>query len=181
VTATILTILTLLAATDGNIVEHVRRHVAVEPVVPSSAVVPGKYGHPGGFSGRELHLFSDGTYVYTQWACVMPLSIYDKGTWVVSEFRLTLMPDADVTWTPDIDREYVMLRRAAKDELLLLGTVRARRRLKAALQAKPRDREEAFPFATLPRATKYSAGTDLTLKADLLRHAWHPERFASGQ
>jgi hypothetical protein len=62
-----------------------------------------------GLSGSNLYLFPDGSYVYTEWADVLPETIYDKGRWKCALGVLALVPDADITSDPKTHRRYLVL------------------------------------------------------------------------
>jgi hypothetical protein len=78
--------------------------------------------------GNNLYLFPDRTYIYCEWANIMPKTIFDKGTWTFATGMIELKSDPDVTWNPDLEREFLGVRRPSHTEILLVGADRGVRR-----------------------------------------------------
>ena len=80
----------------------------------------------GGFlSGENLYLFSDGTYIYTEWADIMSETIYDKGSWIFSKGCIFLKSGPEITWQTRNPKTLVALRRnSVVGEVFLLGVGR---------------------------------------------------------
>jgi len=56
----------------------------------------GRYTSRPGLSGEECYLFSDGSYIFTTWADILPETIYEKGTWSVEDRFIILKPDGSL-------------------------------------------------------------------------------------
>src|SRR6266699_5616844 len=82
--------------------DRLQAKVQVDPINGVSPQrLAGKYSNPpkefhGGLSGDDLHLFPDGTYIYCEWADIMPVTVYDKGMWRMSGLTIELTSDAEV-------------------------------------------------------------------------------------
>jgi hypothetical protein len=110
------------SAADDSVIVTLKASAAVVALRADDVVVPGRHVHDGFLAGDELHLFPDRTYIYVEWADIMPWTIFDRGTWSVAGARLTISSDASVTWKPTLDRDHVPLRReGVTGEVLLLG------------------------------------------------------------
>ena len=118
---------------------RLRAKTAVDPVanlLPEQ--IAGQYANPSGelvkrFGpaevGNNLYIFPDRTYVYCEWAVVMPNTVFDKGTWSFTGGVLELRSDREVTWNPDLERRFLAVRRASHaKEILLIGAEKALRR-----------------------------------------------------
>jgi hypothetical protein len=106
------------------IVARVQRHVTgVAPLsspTPASALA-GHYtaetarlaalaGNGGGLEKSDLYLFRDGTYVYTEWADIEPLTIHGQGSWSFRDGIVTLAPRGTRGGPPEPgDRHYAVL------------------------------------------------------------------------
>jgi hypothetical protein len=171
-------LLVMFVVADVDVVARVRRHVAVELVTEPATYLPGKYAPQAMLGGHELHLFADYTYIYAVWGCVEPLTIHDKGKWTVFDSTLRLVSDTGIRWEPDVDREYVMLRRPDRpDELVLMGMVRPRRILDAIEGRDAAAGEQVLLFLGLPRVARYGARDGSKARSLLLKESWRPEQF----
>jgi len=106
--ATLLPIITILAAGCSSVVTRqdadewtpkftaktAKAIVASSPVgasnvsvyaVSSRFDVAGHYANGGGLSGNDLHLFSDGTYFFANWADISPMRIQESGQWRIEK------------------------------------------------------------------------------------------------
>jgi hypothetical protein len=170
-------------ATDSQL-DRLRSHVPVEPVHVTAAEVAGVYG-----SARDdvagapdnsglktaLYLFPDGTYLFIQKASVMPPTIFDKGTWRIVSDVLDLKSAHEVTWNPDLERSFLILRRTSHpEEFLLVGTDLAVKRFERLAGG---DAESALMTVARTRKRTIEADRTTKLKYYLMRKAWHPERF----
>ena len=187
----LLFVLAQLAAipTAHEAVERLRAKTPVEAVVyPSLPQLAGRYTttskelgkRVGPFlHGDDLYLFSDGTYIYCEWADIEPVTVYDKGTWSVAEGFIDLKSDADVTWDPGkyrwYDRRYVAVRRNSRvNEVLLVGVEYA-----LPYFEKKAGNDPAFMLLinAKKRETTFSRTRGATLKSRLLKESWRPEYF----
>jgi hypothetical protein len=156
---------------------RLRARVAVDLI--EAGALAGRYQVPpvglGGLAGDELHLFPDGTYVYCEWADVEPLTVHDKGQWRSSGGLLALTSDADITWDPGAERQYIVVRRTSQQgEALLIGV---QRHLRILEQVEDMNDDQLL-WLSLSRSGMYK---DLRVaartKAKLMREAWRPESF----
>jgi hypothetical protein len=79
----------------------------------------------GGLEGSDLYLFRDGSYVYTEWADIEPLTIHGQGRWAVLNGIVTLTPcSARGAPTEPCDKRYAALRftESGGTTLRLMGT-----------------------------------------------------------
>jgi hypothetical protein len=143
----------------------------------------GVFGHwtKGGYlAGDEIYAFTDYTYLVTEWGCLLPETIRDKGSWAIVDGILILTPDPDVTWPLRRfgNRRYVPLRFG--DEIRLFGLdgslsllarmVGTDMVLPAGLEL-VRDVSYAHSEAWEPEAWR-------RVKRELLKTAWRPSYFA---
>jgi hypothetical protein len=99
----------------------IRRLAKAEVVRLASDSLSGQWSQGPSLTGRELYLFPDTTYIYTEWGCLEPETIHDQGAWRVDEGVLFFAPDANVARDPDLtfDRRYAGVR--ARGQLRLFG------------------------------------------------------------
>jgi hypothetical protein len=111
------------AASPESLLNQVREHVPT--VVLADAIEPtafaGHYTSGSGLSGSELYLFPDGSYMYTEWADILPETLYDRGRWSLSEGILRLSSDATLSKTHLRDKSYVGMHYKGKAPLDPLG------------------------------------------------------------
>jgi hypothetical protein len=169
-------------ATDSQL-GRISSRVAVEAVHASASEVAGVYGHqredtaPADSSEvrTALYLFPDGTYLFVQRASIMPATIFDKGHWRVVSDVLEVSSAPDVTWNPDLERKFLILRRTSHpEEFLLVGTDLALKRFERLAGS---DAESALMTVARKRRRVIEPERTTQLKAYLMRKAWHPERF----
>jgi hypothetical protein len=78
-------------------------------------------------SGEEVYLFPDKTFYYLEWADILPLTIYDIGTWDIKDGILEFKSDSIITWKQTSrkteQRKYVPMYYVKNDKkvLLLMG------------------------------------------------------------
>src|SRR5262245_18661708 len=77
---------------------RIGRLAHVELVHPDPYTLTGHWTQGPGLTGAELYLFPDATYIYTEWGCVEPETIHDKGNWRLNGDVVVFTADADVTW-----------------------------------------------------------------------------------
>lgn len=134
----------------------------------------GKYVGPFK-GGDDLYLFADGTYIYCEWTDVVPLTVYDKGTWRIADGLVELKSDPKVTWDPEIERRYVAIRRGSRNtEILLIGIEHDLGRFE-----KNAGKDPGYMLLVIAkkRETTFSKETAGRIKARLLKEAWRPEYF----
>ena len=87
-----------------NVMAKVRMATVISASETTAEGLAGHYANPGpsinnstfgGYAlfGRDLYLFPDSTYIYLEWADIMPSTIYGKGTWAVSNSVVHLCDD----------------------------------------------------------------------------------------
>ena len=146
--------------------------------------ITGHYANPprelvtqlgGVLNGNELYLFPDGTYIYSEWADIQPLTIYDKGRWTFANGAVELKSDPEVTWNPEADRTYVAVRhRSKKKEVLLVGVHSDLARFEAENQNNP---ELTLLYLAKKQDRTITRSKTAAVKARLLRESWRPEYF----
>lgn len=173
--------------TNGDILATIRR--CVPSAAPAAPVDHPEQAFTGEFTqspevaqragaamaGNHLHLFSDHTYIYLEWADILPPTIYDKGAWSFDGHVIRLETDntvpqkyacQDKVYAPitaeisgakqlfliGIDREYCYFQENAK-----LG--------------------DDFMFLLCFRARVAPSGNDAATKAKLMKDAWRPDFF----
>ena len=118
---------------------------AIQSVVPSAHSLPqdariedllcGHYERHGGLAGSEIYVFPDNTYVYVEWADILPRTIFDQGTWDYRDGVLFMHTDGSIPRDiRGIDNQYLPLTAitqglftrnvATKDQVLLLSANR---------------------------------------------------------
>ena len=172
---------------DGQSAEtllvRLRAKTAVDPVanlLPEQ--IAGQYANPSGelvkrfgpvVVGNNLYIFPDRTYVYCEWAVVMPNTVFDKGTWSFTGGVLELRSDREVTWNPDLERRFLAVRRAfhAK-EILLIGAEKALRRFEKQAGGDP---ESMLLMIAKQRVKTISRAEAAEQKTTLMREGWRPD------
>jgi hypothetical protein len=162
---------------------RISSRLPVEPVHASASEVAGVYGHQredtvsadSSQVRTALYLFPDGTYLFVQRASIMPATIFDKGHWKVVADVLEVSSARDVTWNPDLERKFLILRRTSHpEEFLLVGTDLAVKRFE---RLAGNDAEGALMTVARKRKRVIEPERSTRLKDYLMRKAWHPERF----
>ena len=164
----------------GDAAERVAARVPVAIAVLSDADVAGRWSQDDGIvglSGSDLYLFGDGTYIYAEWADVLPETIFDKGSWRTAAGTLQLSPDSDVTWEPRTDRCFVFIRIAGRSAPLLLGVGQGLRTFERLVAENPKDALRYLMSCTLTRRDHWSAKRALRLRARLMKKCWRPWVF----
>ena len=166
---------------------RIRSHVAVEQLQATSAEIAGVYRNPPEENGvadtssvkTALYLFPDGTYLYVEKVLAMAPTIFDKGTWRVSVDGVELRSARDVTWNPDLERKFLILRRSAHpEEFLLVGAdVAVKRFERLAGGVAGENGESALLIVAKQRKRVIEPARAMKVKDYLMRKAWHPERF----
>jgi hypothetical protein len=112
------------AASPCSLEDCLKRITSRVPVVTVELGAPdfvGVWSNGGGLSGAYLYVFDDSSYIATEWADILPETIFHKGTWRVVDGVVVLFLDADVTWREPGDRRFVLFRTKAKPDQLLFG------------------------------------------------------------
>lgn len=188
------------ASTAANAVARINAKVRVEVVAPVSPTsIAGHYtsnpaelkqrmGGNNPLQGDDLYLFPDGTYIYVEWADILPATIYDKGKWRMEQGTVALTSDRDIFWKNRAERRYVAFQRENREsEVLLIGLANALpwfEREDGAVRVRNQvirpDPEFMLLLASRVREQQFS--TDFAkVKADLMRKAWKPDFFREDQ
>lgn len=144
---------------------------------PTEQAIVGHWGRGPGLAGKELYLFPDRSYVYTEWADIMPEVVMDKGRWALEDGSLVFTPDPDVTWRQRSDRWFVAVRANEESGDRLFGLERSFDLLKKILGG-----EDVYAGSTIwAMALRKQGDIDAThgpaFKARLLERAWDPEAY----
>jgi hypothetical protein len=156
------------------------------PVVQVTNLTPvqiaGQYKNPsnelikrvgGVLEGNSLYIFPDNTYVYCEWADIMPNTVYDKGAWSFSEGILQLKSDAEITWDPQVERTFLAVRRPSHaKEVVLVGI---EKELPHFEKEAGDDPEFMLLIVARLRDQAVSQAAAAGLKARLIREGWRPD------
>jgi hypothetical protein len=124
-------------------------------------------------AGNSLYIFPDGTYVYCQWAAIMPITVFDKGRWSFAAGVVELRSDRIVIWNPDLERRFVVARRTSRvEEILLIGAEKALRRFEEQAGGDP---ETMLLRVAKQRVRAINPSEVVGMKAALLREGWRPQ------
>ena len=180
-------LLLLQSATTSGSADALARLQAQVPVEivaqPSPSRLAGHYTSTsaevrkkiGGFlSGEDLYLFSDGTYIYTEWTDIFPLTIEDSGTWRIARGCVSLRSSPAITWQTTHERTFLAVRRPAREgEAILVGLGDS---LKHIEQFGWHDPEFSLLAAGLVREEAFDPAAGRQIKKKLMADAWRPER-----
>lgn len=174
-----------IAAPDSRGLRRLQAKVAVEAANARPSELAGRYSSTPQelrrltvpFTGSDLYLFPDGTYIYTEWGCLEPQTIYDKGEWKLAEGLLILSSDPDVKWPTILERRSLIIRRARlPHEIIVVGL---ERRLRYFEKHAKKDPEFMLLLVGLVRDEVFSEESAAKTRAMLLEEAWRPEYFQS--
>jgi hypothetical protein len=129
--------------------------------------------------GSEFYLFSDGTYLYTCWADIMPETICERGTWNVNGGFIHLTSDGSVPsdWRPE-DRAYAPVLAGDSNGVCLMGWPRQFSRLVERAEDPEEEPIVVFSLGGIRRKEKLSRLAQEGLRERLMSRAWRPEFFA---
>lgn len=164
---------------------RLRAKIPVDPVTDLTPVkIAGQYENPGkelirriggALSGDVLYIFPDNTYVYCEWADIMPTTVYDKGTWDISDGILKLTSSPKIAWNPEVERRFLVVhRRSQAAEILLVGIDE---KLPYFEEQAGDDPETMLLIVAKQRGNTISQAKTARLKAKLMRESWRPEYF----
>ena len=150
----------------------------VKPVSPAAADLVGTWSVGGGLSGSLLYLFEDQTYIFTEWADIMPETVYHKGTWQVVDSLVSLTVDADVTWERPGDFRFLVYQATGAAAVRLLGLDRMLGILESVIREMPGHNDLALKAASFGRRSGWKPGEALRRKADIMKRCWNPQYYA---
>jgi hypothetical protein len=138
-----------------------------------------------GLSGEELYLFPDKTFYYLEWADVLPLTIYDIGTWDLKDGILELKSDGIITWKQSShraeQRKYLPMYfiKNSKKILLLMGIDWDFPYFNehAGKDTANTDYEWMLDINTLNKTQDIGLSDYKKLKEKLFKECWHPDWF----
>jgi hypothetical protein len=184
---TILILVLQLASGQSSVspLARLRAKIAIDPVTDLTPVkIAGQYENPGkelirhiggALSGDVLYIFPDNTYVYCEWADIMPTTIFDKGTWDLSDGVLKLTSSPEITWRPVVERQFVVVhRRSHVGEILLVGIDKELPYFEEKAGADP---DTMLLIVAKQREKRISQAKAAQVKAELMRKSWRPEYF----
>ena len=146
--------------------------------VPASAIAGAWKGGEGMLSGENLYLFPDGSYVYTEWADLLPETIFDRGTWTVDAGVVRFAPDAAIVWKPGSDRRYAAVTLPTRAELRLAGLDRSLETFLDLVREHPDTTPlEWLDVGALKRDRTIATGEAEALKRALDEESWDPGYF----
>lgn len=127
------------------------------------------------FSGEDLYLFPDGSYIYLFWSDIPPATIQDKGHWVVSKGQVRLASDPDITWNPGADRRYLLVRRSSHpQEILAIGEERDIPYFEKNADDDP---EFQLLIGSKMQINRISPKESAQLREKLMHDAWRPDFY----
>lgn len=157
---------------------RLRARVEVQIAAVEAPELVGQWTEGPGLTGGELYLFEDGTYISTEWGCLLPETIQDKGQWRLVESVLLFEPGPDVTWKLQRggNRRYLALNLGGSVRLFGLDwSLEALEDLVADKTLGPP--EELLEVLLLSRAERWQGDQGNLKRADLLKSAWRPDVY----
>ena len=152
-------------------------------VQPSIVALSGKYSNPGPdlkkrvvpLGGRDLYLFPNGSYIYTEWTDNLPETVFDRGRWSVAGGVLKLESNATITWETSNEKQYVVVRYKERPaNLFLLGIDQQLGYLKENIG---QDADFMFLVTSLAFVEPFSKSNWRGTQSAVLRRAWKPKFF----
>ncbi len=144
-------------------------HYSISPEVRRRAGPP--------MTGDHLYLLPDGSYLYTEWGCLLPETIADKGTWTFAGGRIRLATDNSVSQKPARhDRTFFPLsvEVGGMRQFFVLGFPREYNYFRE--KTAPPD-DFMFLLCARARIAELSASDAAATKAQLMRTAWNPDFY----
>jgi hypothetical protein len=153
---------------------RLRARVEIQLALVEAPVLAGHWTEGPGLTGGELYLFEDGTYISTEWGCVLPETIQDKGHWKLDASVLNLEPDSDVTWSLQrgSNRRYAVLSLGGTMRLLGLDWS-----LEVFEELAADEPNEWLEVLSLSQAKRWKGTQGRRRKAELLKMAWRPTYY----
>jgi hypothetical protein len=163
--------------------ERIRAKITVDPETSLSPLrIAGRYSNPSKelvklvgppLRGNNLYIFPDNTYVYCEWADIMPTTVFDRGTWSFSETVLRLKSAPEITWDPHLERRFLAAHRPTRiEEILLVGIDED---LPYFEEKAGNDPELMLLIIAGQREQAIGQAESAKLKASLMRDGWKPD------
>jgi len=178
------------AADRPTLLADVRKfapQVTLAPENLDSNVIAGHYTENGPelkrrvlffLTGRELYLFPDGSYFFTDWGCSSPETIYDRGFWSYLDGYVELRSDRSLPpRNPPLDHRFAVLQYEIGEEhgYRLMGTDKEFQYFHENTEAD--DGDFMFLLCSQVQVEPLDAQKGKALKDELLRRAWNPAPF----
>ena len=140
-----------------------------------SSAGPSLKKYVGASSGSDLYMFPDETYIYTEWADIMPNTIHERGTWRFDGSIISLVSDNTLTTQRFLDSEQLPL--VSPDKTILLMGRKGFDYFQQHSSDKP---DFMLSLTTLEKVSEIKNQDIETIKNKLLKEAWMPWFFAEG-
>jgi hypothetical protein len=164
----------------SDCLKRINAAVSITVLDASQRDLVGPWSSGAGLSGVYLYLFEDGSYIYTEWADILPETIYDKGHWRVVDGVVALSSDADVNWErPGREGRFLIFRITGAREQLLLGLDFRFAIFESVVHETPRNASGYLRAASLARRRQWKPGDGEREKKRLMKDCWSPEYFTS--
>lgn len=151
---------------------------ASQPAGRYSAETPelaGKMGGGGYLSGDSLYLFRNGSFLYTEWADISPVTIMESGRWSLRTDLIELAPDGSSLGKSNLhDASYVVfcLPSSGRRELRIIGSDFQLRKLEEHYRENPggADRQFLVMLYSRERQEEYATQQASRRAMEGLRH-----------
>lgn len=167
----------LVATSAAEVVSSISSELpdVVEYAPQEANTLAGRYSGTDGLSGDRLYLFSDGTYVFTHWADILPETIYEKGKWIFHAGVVSNTPDGSLPKaTFPKDHCFLPLSLRGQTNVFLMG---ANWDYSYLMERKRPNDYYIFRLCAFENREHYDGTKDDSIKADLLQRAWRPDFF----
>jgi hypothetical protein len=127
--------------------------------------------------GNELYLFPDGSYLSTEWGCLLPETIADRGLWSYRAGYVELASDHSVSARETLrERRYAVLeyRVGVEQGYRLMGIEKDLEYFSAHASAAD---DFMLLLCSKVQVESFDLQKGTALKAKLLRTAWNPDFF----
>jgi hypothetical protein len=141
----------------------------------------GAWTRGGGLAGSDLYIFDDRSYIYTDWADIMPRTIVHKGKWQSEAGVLLFTPDADVTWQDPRDRRYLIHRMKDAPTPLLFGLDFMLQVFEGLVKEQPSNAATWLKLSSFKRERQWQPGEGERLRAELMECCWKPDYFTQSE
>jgi hypothetical protein len=170
-----------VARSPSDVVQTVAKHGLKVKQVPASDLtvnsLAGHYTKGPGLSGEECYLFSDASYIYTEWADILPETIYEKGTWYVKDGFVILKSDGSLPGgARHIDHVYAPLLLNEGSDVYLMSHRWHFSYFQDNADKRSAD-EVMFSICTLRRKSQPTKAAQEEKKRELMSKAWNPDFY----
>jgi hypothetical protein len=124
-------------------------------------------------SGDHLYLFTDGSYLYVEWADVQLETIYDRGRWEYKDGNIILISDQTVPGFQALeDRTFLPIE--YKGQLRLLGS---KEQITYFQENAGDDPELMLMICSREKVESFTPEKSQLVQARLLKEAWRPDAW----